>query len=135
MASDRVWGDKGVIVILDSSAVLMVFEFSVNLEDELTRLLGKVHIVIPRPIYNEICFLAEYGKGKQKQLAKASLKLIRRYEIVEIDSAFRGDDAVIAAAEQFSGVVVTNDRDLRKRLKEKSLQSVCLRGKKRLAFV
>ena len=73
MASDRLRGDKKEkTVILDSSAVMMLFEFSIDLEDELTRLLGGYHVILPRPIVDELRFLSEHRKGKKRQNAKAA---------------------------------------------------------------
>ena len=135
MASDRIWRDrKGKIVILDSSAIFMLFEFSVGLESELTRLLGKYHIVIPKPIFEEIKLLAEKGKGRKKRIAKPALELIKGYEIVETDNVRCGDDAVLYLAQKLSGVVVTNDRELRNRLKKASLKTIFLRGKQQLVL-
>ncbi|MBA3043927.1 twitching motility protein PilT, partial [archaeon] len=42
-----------MIVILDSNALLMVFQFRINIESELSRLLGKYEIVIPTTVKNE----------------------------------------------------------------------------------
>ncbi len=132
MASDRLWRNRdGKIVILDSSAVMMLFEFSINLEDELTRLLGPYHIVVPKPILRELTFLSEKGMGMKNIKARAALKLIEKYDTVEVKEK-TGDDAVLALAKQTGGIVVTNDRELRKRLKEQSLSVVFLRAKKRL---
>ena len=40
MASDRIWGNrKEKIVIIDSNALMMLFEFSVNLDEELIDLI------------------------------------------------------------------------------------------------
>ena len=133
MASDRLWEYREEkAVILDSSAVMMLFEFSIGLEDELTRLLGKFHIVVPRPIFEELKLLSEKGKGKKKLIAKPSLELIKKYEIVNAEG--NGDDAVLNLAKKLSGIVITNDRELRKRVKESSLQTIYLRGKGRLVL-
>ena len=133
MASNRLREDRnGKAVILDSSAVMMLFEFSIDLEDELTRLLGKFHIVVPRPIFEELKLLSEKGKGKKKLIAKPSLELIKKYEIVNAEG--NGDDAVLNLAKKFNGIVITNDRELRKRVKESSLQTIYLRGKSRLVL-
>ena len=133
MASNRLREDRnGKTVILDSSAVMMLFEFSIDLEDELTRLLGKFHIVVPRPIFEELKLLSEKGKGKKKLVAKPSLELIKKYEIVNAEG--NGDDAVLKLAKKFNGIVITNDRELRKRVKESSLQTIYLRGKSRLVL-
>ena len=133
MASDRLWGDrKEITVILDSSAVLMLFEFSIDLDDELNRLIGKHHVILPSPIVEELRFLSEHGKGKQRQNSKAALELIKRYEI--IDETGNGDDSVLLSAQKHGGIVLTNDRELRKRAKAAFLQTIYLRGKNRLAL-
>jgi len=110
---------------------MMLFEFSIDLEDELTRLLGLCHIVVPKPILRELTFLSEKGMGNKNIKARAALKLIEKYDTVEVKEK-TGDDAVLTLAKQTGGIVVTNDRELRKRLKEQSLSVVFLRAKKRL---
>jgi len=135
MAPHRLWRDReGKIVILDSSALMMLFEFSIDLEGELTRLLGRYHIVVPKPILEELEFLSEHGTGKKRFVAKSSLELVRRYNIVDTDDVERGDNAVFHLAQKLRGIVVTNDRELRKRLREVSLRTIYLRGKKQLAL-
>ncbi|UCF50287.1 MAG: hypothetical protein JSU91_02050 [Thermoplasmatales archaeon] len=133
MASDRLWRNpKEKTVILDSSSIMMPFEYSINLEDELTRLLGKTNILIPKPIIDELIFLSKNGKGRKKLLAKPALELIKNYKIV--DSEGKGDDSVLFLAKKLNAIVVTNDRELRNRLKKESLQTIFLRGKKRLVL-
>jgi len=132
MASDRIRENRdGKIVILDSSAVMMLFEFSIDLEDELTRLLGAHHIIVPKPILRELTFLSEKGDGARNIKARAALKLIERYDAIDVKEK-TGDDAVFALAKQTGGIVVTNDRELRRRLKEQSLSVIFLRAKKQL---
>ena len=133
MASDRLWRNpKEKTVILDSSSIMMPFEYSINLEDELTRLLGKINILIPKPIVDELEYLSKNGKGRKKRLAKPALELIKNYKI--IDSEGKGDDSVLYLAKKLQAIVVTNDRELRKRVKKESLQTIYLRGKKRLVL-
>ncbi len=134
MASNRLWGDRiHKTVILDSSAILMLFEFAIDLEKELTRLLGNYHIVVPTPIVRELEFLSENGKGKKKAKAKASLKLIKKYDAIDIEG-WNGDDSVLELAKKINGIVVTNDRELRNRVKEMSLSVIFLRAKKKLVM-
>ncbi len=134
MASHRVRGDKiRKTVILDSSALLMVFEFSVDLEQELSRLLEGHHCVVPSAVAKELHFLAEHGTSPKKRKAVASLKLLKRYDTIKTTS-LKADDAVIEAAKKTDGVVLTNDTELRKRLQHDSIPIVFLRGKKKLAL-
>jgi rRNA-processing protein FCF1 len=135
MAFDRLRGNpEGKIVILDSSAIIMCFEFSIDLEDELTRLLGRHQITVPKPIIEELKLLTIKGKGKKKYLAKPALDLAKRYHISELNTIERGDNAVIYFAQQLSGIVVTNDNDLRKKLRSLSIHVIFLRGKKKLVL-
>jgi len=113
---------------------MMLFEFSIDLEDELTRLLGKHHIVVPRPVIEELEFLSEHGKDKTRYKAKSSLKLIKKYDVANMNEDKKGDEAVFHLAQQLPGIVVTNDRELKRRLKGASLHIIYLRGKKRLVF-
>ena len=134
MASDRLWGDRiHKTVILDSSAIMMLFEFSIDLEKELTRLLGTYHIVVPKPIARELEFLSENGDGNKNAKAKASLKLIKKYDVINVDEKF-GDDSILELAKKTNGIVVTNDRELRNRLKELSISVIFLRSKKKLVL-
>lgn len=134
MASNRIWEyrDKKT-VILDSSAIIMLFEFQINLEDELTRLIGRYDIIIPRPIIDELTILSKHGKGKKRIYAKASLKLIERYKVVDSEEK-NGDDSVFSLAQHLNGIVVTNDKELKIRLKNISMPVVFLRAKKKLVL-
>lgn len=133
MASDRLRRDpEEKTVILDSSAVMMLFEFSIDLEDELTRLLGRFHVVVPTPIIKELRYLSEHGKGKKRLIAKPALELIKKYEIIDEKGA--GDDSVLSLAQKLNGIVVTNDRVLKNRVKKTGLRIIFLRGKNRLVL-
>jgi rRNA-processing protein FCF1 len=112
---------------------MMLFEFSINLEDELNKLIGKHKIIIPKAIADELKLLSEKGQGKKKNLAKASLQLIKKFEIIESEGK-TADDAVLHLAQQLNGIVLTNDRELRKRIKKSSLHTIYLRGKGKLVL-
>jgi uncharacterized protein len=132
MASDRVWGDKiRKTVILDSSAILMFFEFSVDWENELKSLVGAYHLVVPTAVVKELQVLASRDAGQKK--AAAALKLIEKYETVEDDSSY-ADEALIKIAQKTKGIVVTNDTALRHRLKKQGNSVIFLRGKKKLVL-
>jgi rRNA-processing protein FCF1 len=134
MAFDWVRGDKiHKTVILDSSAILMFFEFSVDWEKELSRLLDGYCIVVPTEVIKELEVLSKQTASARKRKASAALKLAKRYQTAET-IAGNADDAVIEAAKKTQGVVVTNDTELRKRLNHDSIPVIFLRGKKKLAL-
>jgi len=132
MASDWLRQHRDTIILLDSNAVLMLFEFSINLEGELTGLFGKFKIMIPKTVINELTFLSEHGKGRKKLIAKPALKLIEKYDVV--DTIGSGDEAILDLAKKLNCIVLTNDKKLRESLKKISLHSVYLRNKSKLVL-
>jgi uncharacterized protein len=134
MASDRVRGDQGYrVVVLDSSAALMPFEFSIDLEAELKRLLGAILIVVPLSVDKELHLLAARESGERKGRVQAALKFLDRYERAGVEG-LSADDAVMMVALKRKGVAVTNDTKLRQRLRDVGVPVVFLRGKQQLAL-
>jgi rRNA-processing protein FCF1 len=112
---------------------MMLFEFSLDLERELTRLLGSYHIVVPTSVIQELELLSKHAKGNKKTKAQASLQLIQKYDIQKSDKQ-NVDESIVTLAKQTNGIVVTNDKELKNRLKEHSLSVIFLRAKKKLAL-
>jgi hypothetical protein len=132
MAFDRVRGDKiRKTVILDSSAILMFFEFSVDWKKELDRLLDSYDLVVPTAVVQELRILASRHSGQKK--AAAALKLIEPYSTID-QTADTVDEALIKLAEKTHGYVVTNDTELRNYLKKRGFPVIFLRGKKKLVL-
>ncbi len=132
MAFDWVRGDKiHKTVILDSSAILMIFEFSIDLENELAGLVGAYNLVVPTAVVRELQILATHGKAQKK--AAAALKLIEKYETIDGDAQY-ADDALVQIAQRTKGFVVTNDTRVRIRLRTLGLPVIFLRGRKKLVL-
>jgi len=110
-------------IVLDANALLMPFQFKVNLDKELKRLFGEIPILVPSSV------LGELGNALDKH-SKAALALARKYHIAETDLS--GDDAVIDVAIEKESAVVTNDRELIRRLRAQRIPIVRLRGERYL---
>ncbi len=92
-------------VVVDSNALMMPFQYRINLDIELERLLGKFEIYVPS------CVLGELKRiSRRRQEAKAALQLASKYPVVEVASL--GDRGVMEAAKKLNGMVLTNDRAL-----------------------
>jgi rRNA-processing protein FCF1 len=101
-------GKKGAQpVIIDTNAMILQIEYKINFESELVGLLGSYEIFIPITVLNELSHI------KDKH-ARAALKLAQKYQNVE--SVKTGDDAIVSLALKLNAIVITNDRELRKRL-------------------
>ena len=108
-----------------------MFEYSIDLEMELTRIVGSYQILIPCSVQNELKILANKGNGKRAQNAQAALKLIQKFQIIP-DEDRPVDDNIILLALKLHAYVVTNDKELRLRLREKHIGVIYLRGKQKL---
>ena len=61
------------------------------------------------------------------------MKLVENYDTIDTDERY-GDDSLVELAKKMNGVVVTNDKELRRRLKTLSLSVIFLRAKKTLVL-
>ena len=120
-------------MILDTSALLSFFEFSVDWERELARLVDSYTIVIPVAVIQELTLLSTRGTGDTQRYAKAALIYALRYDTVETQ-ATGADEAVVEAAKKMKGIVFTNDTELRHHLREEDIPVLLLRGRKKLAL-
>lgn len=111
----------------------MPFEFSVDLESELQRLLGTAYIVVPLSVDAELRHFAQSDTGERRGKARAALQLIEKYEKAQVE-ALNADDAVLMCALKRKGYVVTNDTALRKRLRAAKVPVIFLKGKAQLAL-
>lgn len=134
MASDRIRRDsQETIVILDTNAILMLFEFSINLPEQLLRVVGKYRLVVPSTVIQELMQLCCRGDGRKHVHAKAALNYVKDFEQIPSDHG-SGDDAVVFLAQQLHGIVLTNDKKLRQRLKDFRLPVIFLRKKQLLCI-
>ena len=106
-------------VILDTNALLMPFEMRINIDLEILKLVGDARIIVPGPLVGEL-------KHLDHKFSKAALQLARKYEIYQTEET--GDKAVIEAALRTDGYVLTNDKELRTKLRTLGIPMIYLRS-------
>jgi rRNA-processing protein FCF1 len=121
MASSSDTG-RGRKVVLDTNALLMPFEFSLNLDFEL---LGDYEILVPGPVVGEL-------KRSKSRFARAALEFSRRYSIVETEK--QGDDGVADVAARLGAFVLTNDVELQRKLRKMKIKTIRLRSRSHLVL-
>jgi len=70
---------------------------------------------------------------QDRKKAAAALKLIAKFDTID-QEADTVDEALMIIAEKPKVIVVTNDTELRKRLKNRGFSVIFLRGKEKLAL-
>ena len=112
-------------VIMDANALLMPFQFGLNLDIEIESLIGEFHGVVPSPILGEV----RKNGGKW---AKAALSFARKYEVLRTENM--GDKAVMELAKKLHAIVVTNDEALQRKLRLEGIPYIYMKNRSRLGM-
>jgi hypothetical protein len=124
-----------VKVVLDSNALLVTLQFKIDIFEELKTLLKRrFEPVLLLPVKRELERLAEEGSPKMRKNASFALELAEKCKLVNINEEGMAspDNAIIKAAKKWNCPVFTNDRLLRKRLRDINVPVIYVRQKSRL---
>jgi hypothetical protein len=115
-------------VILDSNALMMQFQFHIDIEKEVNRLLnGNYEYVVPQIVVDELSRIAKEGASKEAAEARMAVELAKTFDIVESPGA--GDTGILRLAERINAIVVTNDKKLRAQLRAKDIANIYMRSR------
>jgi len=122
-------------VILDSNFLFIPAQFQVDIFEELSRLLNqRLDPIILSPTHMELQRKAKKGSPKIRKRASLALKLAEKCHLVDVEQGFEEtpDDVIVRVSAEWKCPVATNDRMLRKRLRDISVPVIYLRQKSRL---
>jgi len=122
-------------VILDSNALFVPLQFKIDIFNDLKRLLNRnFELILLSPVKRELEALAEKGSPKMRKNASYALKLAEKCKYVEVDGLASTliDDIIVKIAKEGGFPVFTNDRQLKKRLRDISVPVIYVRQKSRL---
>jgi rRNA-processing protein FCF1 len=122
-------------VILDSNAFFVPLELKIDIFEETKRLLNRnLDLILLSPVKKELEMLATKDSPKIRREASYALKLAEKCKYVLVDNreGLTTDDIIVATARAWDSPVFTNDRQLRKRLRDISVPVVYVRQKSRL---
>jgi len=122
-------------VILDSNALFVPLELKIDIFKETKRLLNRnLELILLSPVKQELELLAIKDSPKTRREAMYALKLAEKCKYVVIDNPEKlsTDDVIAKVSKAWKSPVFTNDRQLRKRLKDISVPVIYVRQKSRL---
>ena len=122
-------------MILDSNFLFIPFQFQVDIFEELSKLLNqKLDPIILSSTHMELLKKAKKGSPKMRKRASLALKLAEKCQLTDVEQGFEEtpDDVIVRVAAKWKCPVATNDRVLRKRLRNISVPVIYLRQKSRL---
>ncbi len=122
-------------VILDSNFLLIPSQFKIDIFDSMMNLLKQRHEpTILSSTMHELQAIGQKGSPKLRKQAQMALKLAEKCRTVEVEKGKdeTNDDVIVRIAAEWRSPVATNDRELRKRLRNQNIPVIFLRGKSRL---
>ncbi|WP_297506184.1 PIN domain-containing protein [Thermococcus sp.] len=125
---------KEWLVIPDTNFLLVPGQFGVDIISELHRILDvRFKILVPNVVLQELEVIERKSRGKDLLAVRMAKKLAERFEKVDIGEFGKKpiDDQILEFASRNERVIVcTNDKGLKKRLRERGIPVVYLRSKK-----
>ncbi len=118
------------IVVLDTNMLLVPFQFGVDVISEVERILPGAQLYILRGTIRELDKVAKQGV-KEKKYALLAKKLIEVNHIGIIERDGPVDRELVEIAKR-GAYVATNDRELRRKIREAGGHTIFLREKNRL---
>lgn len=122
-------------IIIDTNFLFVPSEFRLDIFEELNKLTGQnVKPVLLSASYQELQRLAASNSVKLSKQAQLGLKLAEKCQIVEVKrkGSESNDDLILRVAVEWRCPVATNDRELRRKLRNAGVPVVFLRQKSRL---
>ena len=127
--------NEALKVILDSNALFVPIEFKLDIFVEVERLLNRnVDFVLLSPVKRELELLATKDSPKIRREAVYALKSAEKckYVAVDEDEKLSTDDVIVKVAKAWNVPVFTDDRQLRRKLRDISVPVIYVRQKSRL---
>jgi rRNA-processing protein FCF1 len=104
-------------VLCDTSFLMVLVSRPISKFDEVERNIGKLNILVPTIVIEELNILQQKAGPKRSMTAKTAIEISKaRFKVIEIVKSRHVDDAIIEYAIKHNCATATIDTDLRKRL-------------------
>jgi rRNA-processing protein FCF1 len=122
-------------VVLDANFFFVPSQFNLDIFEELANLLNqRFEPILLSSTQKELQTLAESNSPKKRKQARLALRLAEKCRTVPAEKGLREtyDDVIVRVAAEWNSPVATNDRELRRRLRNLGVPVIFLRQKRRL---
>ncbi len=122
-------------VLLDTNMLMLIgkgIDVFTQIEDLLE---AKVEFYVIKPVLKELEKIATKGNLKERKSARLALNLINKYcKVIEIEkpSGTSVDELLAYLASRQGFIVATNDKELRRKLRERGIPEIYFREEKHL---
>jgi len=122
-------------VILDSNFLFVPLEFKIDIFEEIQNILGgRIKFIVLSSTIEELEKISASGKNKLSRQASFALELAKKCEILKVERlpGESNDDVIVRIAKKFKCTVATNDRTLKRTLRNMGIAVIYVREKSRL---
>ncbi len=116
-----------MLVVLDTSALLLPFTDGLDLIGGLEEVLGAYEPVLPASVHEELHHHAE-GNDARSRAAKGALRLTARWRVEATE--LPGDDGVLDVVRRLSAAICSNDKRLCDEAAKHGVPVVSVRGRR-----
>jgi rRNA-processing protein FCF1 len=128
------WKNVTLKVILDANFLFVPLQFKIDVFEGITQLLNqKFEPILLSSTRRELQRMADVGSPQLRKQAVVALKLAEKCTVIDVKKRAEetDDDVILRIASEWKSAVATNDRELRKRLRDRNVPVIFLRGKNR----
>jgi rRNA-processing protein FCF1 len=119
-------------IILDTNFLTVPYQLKVDIFEEIDKLMEEDYeLATLNGVIEELKKLSK-SKGRDSIAAQIALELIKRKNVKIINTEEKKVDSAILKIADENTIIATNDKNLRKKIKNKNLKALYLRSKKRL---
>jgi rRNA-processing protein FCF1 len=114
-------------ILLDTSFILTLASKPLNLIEELEDIFGKVELLVLDDTIKELEVISKRSSIKKAKQAKLALDFATKLKRIAYDCEGSVDDKILRYAKENGLIVITMDKELKKRLKAINLSTITLR--------
>ncbi|MEM1989669.1 MAG: hypothetical protein QW782_03425 [Candidatus Bathyarchaeia archaeon] len=121
-------------VIFDTNFLLLPIQFKIDVFSEIEGLIGRFEPIVLSITVEELRRLLDRESEKVRRQVLSAMSLVERCKIMQanIRPGENYDDVLLRVAKEENCIVATNDRELRRKLRENNITTIFLREKARL---
>lgn len=122
-------------IILDTNALMAVSQFKIDIFSEIDKVVDfKYEITILDKSLDELKKIIKEQKGKHQQQAKLALEIVKKKKIKQIETKEGKVDDLLVRLSKEGAVVVTQDKELKKRIKKARGDLITIRQKRKVVW-
>jgi rRNA-processing protein FCF1 len=120
-------------VLLDTNFLMIPATLKVDIFSEIERIMDEPHVVaiLDRSV-GELQAIIEHRRGKERQAARLALQLVTHKGLACLKTE---SNKILNRSNSKSFIVATQDSDLKRKLKAKSVPIIVLRQKRYLTII